>query len=357
MGKIILLTYDTRESRSIRAALSSNKFKIWEARTVEEAAHIARKENPDIIIMDVPSPTISFHRLKKSIGNEISFSKIPFIIFLPENTAEISILKMSAAVEFLKKPFEVNTLLKKSSILIEAKKQADQEWPEGKCPSSKEEADIIEFKKLIQNLEEESGQSKEELIALKHQIKDSYIETGKMIVELVEERDIFEKGHSIRVSEYSAAMARALHLSQGEKEKLINASLLHDIGKIFISPAILGKPSSLTDWEFEIIKSHPVKGQRLLQSLTDMESIAEIIMLHHEQPDGKGYYKKKAQETPIFSKIIAVAEAFDAMTTSRIYRKPLSFNQALDQLKKGKDTRYDASCVEALISHINQNSL
>ncbi len=357
MGKIILITYDTRESKSISTALRSSKYMVWEARTVEEASHIARNEHPDIITIDVPSPTISFHRLQKSLGNDIQFSRTPFIIFLPENTAEIKILKKSAPVEFLKKPFEVNTLLKKAAVLIEAKKAAEEQLVNEKLHDSKPEAEILEFRKLIKSLEEESKHSKDEVIAIKSQIKDSYIETGKMIVELVEERDIFEKGHSIRVSEYSAAMAHTLKLSQEEKEKLINASLLHDIGKIFISPTILGKPTALTDSELEVIKSHPIKGQRLLQSLSDMESIAEIILLHHEQPNGKGYYKKKAQEIPIFSKIIAVSEAFDAMTTSRISSKPLSFEQALAQLKKGKGTKYDKNCVEALISHFHQNNL
>jgi HD-GYP domain-containing protein (c-di-GMP phosphodiesterase class II) len=354
MGKIVLLTYDTRESRSISAALKSSKYAVWQTRTVEEACHAARKENPDLFIIDVPSPTISFHRLKKSLGRDIPFTKIPFIIFLPENTAEIKILKMAAAVEFLSKPFEVNTLLKKTAILIEAKKRAENDTPDARQRKTKDEEEVLQFRKLIENIEEESYQSREEIMAFRNQIKDSYIETGQMIVELVEERDIFEKGHSIRVSEYSDIIGKALRLPDKQREQLIHASLLHDIGKIFISPAILGKPSALTDWEYEVIRSHPIKGQRLLQSLTDMESIATTILLHHEQPDGKGYYRKKTREAPKLSKIIAVAEAFDAMTTARIQGRHMSVNEALEQLKEGKGKKFDKACVEALISHIKQ---
>ncbi len=354
MGKIVLLTYDTRESRSISAALKSNKYAVWQTRTVEETCHTARKENPDLFIIDVPSPTISFHRLKKSLAHDIPFAKIPFIIFLPENTAEIKILKMAAAVEFLSKPFEVNTLLKKTAILIEAKKRAEKETSDLNLHRTGEEEEVLEFKKIIENIEEESDQSREEIIAFKNQIKESYIETGKMIVELVEERDIFEKGHSTRVSEYSDAIGKKLRLPDKQREQLIHAALLHDIGKIFINPAILGKPSALTEWEYEVIRSHPIKGQRLLQSLTDMETIATTILLHHEQPNGKGYYRKKSGEAPKLSKIIAVAEAFDAMTTARIMGRHMTVDEALQELKKGKGKKYDEASVEALISHIKQ---
>ncbi|MEW5806530.1 MAG: HD domain-containing phosphohydrolase [Acidobacteriota bacterium] len=357
MSEIILLTYDTQASKSISLALRSNDYNVVEVRTVEEAAHLVRTGNPDLVILDIPNPAISFHRLQKLVENDIQFSKTPFIVFLPENTAEIKMLQKVAPVEFLRKPFEVNILLQRCKVLIEAKKISEKDFTRGARKPQGTLAEIHEFASIIKTLEEASRYTKEELERIKSGIKSSYLETAEMIVDMVEERDIFQAGHSKRVANYSLVIANSLGLDQAEKELLTYAALLHDIGKIFVSPDILGKPGALTEQEYELVKAHPLKGQRLLHSLSNMEEIADIILLHHEQPDGKGYYRKKAKEMPLLSKIIAVAEVFDAMTSSRGYNKPLSFKNAIAELEKGKGTKFDDRCVEALTMHVGKNNI
>jgi len=357
MGKIILITFDTFASKSISVALTSNDYSVFEARTVEEAAHFARNGNPDLIIIDVPNPAICFHRLQRLIENDIQFVRTPFIVFLPENTAEIKSIQKIAPVEFLRKPFEVNTLLHRTKILIEAKMISEKEASRFSARSSQYESEIHGFGSIVRDLEEESRLPREQRESIRSKIKESYLETAEMLVELVEEQDIFQAGHSRRVAEYCTAIANVLGLTRQEKETLTSAALLHDIGKIFVSADILSKPSSLTEKEYAVIKTHPVKGQRLLHSLSNMEDIADLIMFHHEQPDGNGYYRKKPDEIPMLSKIIAVAEAFDAMTTAKIHSRQISFKEAIAELKKSKGTKYDSRYVDILADHITQNNI
>ncbi len=357
MGEIILITFDTHASRSISTSLTSNEHRVSVAKTVEEAAHFARNGNPDLIIVDVPNPAICFYRLQKLTENALDLSKTPFIVFLPENTAEIRTIKRVAPVEFLKKPFEVNTLLHRIKILVEAKMISEKDSARSSRAFPSHEAIVQSFGAIVRDLEENSKLSKEEREKIKKGIKISYLETAEMLVELIEEQDIFQTGHSRRVAEYCMAMASGLGLSRSEKEVLTSAALLHDIGKIFVSPEILSKPHALTDKEYEIIKMHPMKGQRLLHSLSNMEDIADLIMFHHERPDGKGYYRKKPGETPPLSMIIAVAEAFDAMTSAKNRDKQLPFKLAIAELKKGKGAKFDSRCVDVLADHVSRNPI
>ncbi len=357
MGEIILITFDTQASRSISTSLTSNEHKVSEAKTVEEAAHFARNGNPDIFIIDVPNPSICFHRLQRLIENALDFSKTPFIIFLPENTAEIRTIKRIAPVEFLRKPFEVNTLLHRIKILVEAKMISEKDSARSSRSFPSHESIVQSFGTIVRDLEEDARLSKEEREKIKNRIKVSYLETAEMLVELIEEQDIFQIGHSRRVAEYCIAIANGLGLSISEKETLTSAALLHDIGKIFVNPEILSKPNPLTNREYEIIKTHPMKGQRLLHSLSNMEDIADLIMCHHERPDGKGYYRKMPGETPPLSMVIAVAEAFDAMTSAKDQKKQMPFKSAIAELKKGKGAKFDSRCVDILATHISRDNI
>lgn len=174
------------------------------------------------------------------------------------------------------------------------------------------------------------------------------------IAKEVEIKDVYTHGHSMRVKDYSVMIANKLNLSKERIENLTYASLFHDIGKIDIPDEILNKPSRLTDEEYEIIKKHPENGIRFVEK-TYYNNIGEIILQHHERIDGSGYPRGlKEDEILLEAKIIAVADTYDAMTTSRPYRTALPIEVAIDELVKYSGTHYDKKIVDVLVKEIKK---
>ena len=146
-------------------------------------------------------------------------------------------------------------------------------------------------------------------------------------------RDPYTAGHSQRVADLSVAIGRQMQLSDADLETLRLGALLHDIGKIGVSDAVLRKPTKLTADEFEQIKLHPTLGARILKPLRFLDAQLAIVELHHERPDGRGYpHGLKGDEIPMFARIVHVADAFDAMTSARAYRGALPVAAAVGEL-------------------------
>jgi putative nucleotidyltransferase with HDIG domain len=173
----------------------------------------------------------------------------------------------------------------------------------------------------------------------------------KSFVVSVEAKDVYTFGHSDRVSKYAVALAKTLPEFQDEK-KLHNLhlmGLLHDIGKINIPEAILGKASELTKEEYELIKTHTVVGARMIEKVEGLEELKSGVLYHHERWDGKGYPTQvKELEIPLESRILAIADAFDAMTSTRAYRNAISDKEAFKRIVEGKGTQFDPDLVEKL---------
>jgi predicted Zn-dependent protease with MMP-like domain len=166
-------------------------------------------------------------------------------------------------------------------------------------------------------------------------------------------RDQYTRHHSERVSIYARLLAQYLGWSNGETENLLRAGLMHDVGKIGIPEHILNKPGSLTAEEFETMKSHCTSSYEIIQGIPFYvrSGIAEMAYEHHERWDGKGY-PRGLKETEILpgARVLAIADAFDAMTSDRAYRKALSLDQALSELEKGKGKQFDAEMVDVFLS-------
>lgn len=169
----------------------------------------------------------------------------------------------------------------------------------------------------------------------------------------MEAKDAYTFGHSERVSKYAVAIAQQLPQYQ-EKTKLKNirlSGLLHDIGKIHISDEILTKPEQLTEKEFEVVKSHTTIGAQMVEKVEGLEGLKCGVLYHHERWDGKGYPKgSQGLEIPLEARILAVADAFDAMTSTRAYRRGLSFNEAYSQVMNNLGTQFDPHLREAIES-------
>ena len=195
---------------------------------------------------------------------------------------------------------------------------------------------------------------KRELELAKNQIEMGN-ETVLTIARTVDAKDENTSQHSVRVSEYSVLIAKRLGFDDVQCETLRKTALLHDIGKIGVPDRVLNKPSRLDDEEYAIMKSHVVKGAEILKKFTLIDNVQEGALYHHERYDGKGYvHGLKGEEIPLNARIIGIADAFDAMTANRVYRKKLDFEFVLGELKKGRGTQFDPKLVDIMLALIEE---
>jgi diguanylate cyclase (GGDEF)-like protein/putative nucleotidyltransferase with HDIG domain len=177
--------------------------------------------------------------------------------------------------------------------------------------------------------------------------------TISLIINTLHEKNKREAQHSQRVAELCEKLAIALHMPEHKVKEIKNTGLLHDIGKIAISENLLNKPGKLTPDEFEEVKRHPEIGYRILCSSNEMTEIADHVLSHHERWDGKGYPRGLAGELiPLQSRMIAIADTFDAMTSMRSYRNPVSDEDAALELMRNAGTQFDADLVECFVHEV-----
>jgi len=185
-------------------------------------------------------------------------------------------------------------------------------------------------------------------------LDQNYLETIEALVRALEARDMYTKGHSDRVNQYSVAIARRLNLTESEIEEIHHGSLLHDIGKIGVYDNILLKPKALTDEEFELMKLHPQLGVEILGGVESLKKHIPIILHHHERQDGSGYpLGLKANEIPLGARIVQVADTWDAMRSDRPYRRRLDLEIAVGRLREASGTQLDPDCVDAFLAAVN----
>lgn len=189
------------------------------------------------------------------------------------------------------------------------------------------------------------------------QLVDSYFAT---LAAALDARDPYTAGHSLRVAEYAVKIGELAELPEDRIDELRKSALLHDIGKIGIRDAILLKDGRLTDEEWEQVKQHPVLGEAILKQVEPADAMAPYlpgVRSHHERYDGKGYPDGLAgEEIPLFGRIIAVADAFDAMTSDRPYRKGLARDRAIDILERGRGTQWDPYFAGLLVQHFRSET-
>jgi HD-GYP domain-containing protein (c-di-GMP phosphodiesterase class II) len=173
----------------------------------------------------------------------------------------------------------------------------------------------------------------------------------------VDKRDRYTRRHSEDVTEYSLMIAEELGLSEDTTRTLRLAGLLHDLGKIGIPDAILRKPGRLTDEEHEVMKQHPVLGWLIVSAIPNLSETLPAIRHHHERYDGRGYPDGLAgEEIPLLGRLMAVADAFSAMTTDRPYRKGMPYADAVSELRRGRGTQWDPEYVDAFLRALGNRS-
>ena len=189
----------------------------------------------------------------------------------------------------------------------------------------------------------------------KQEFIDEMIEAFAMCIDL---KDTYTNGHSFRVAEYSKLLAEKLGYSEEDVKEIHNIALLHDIGKLGIPDEVLNKPGRPTDEEYEILKTHPAKGEEILKKISISPDLAIGAGYHHERPDGRGYANGlKGDEIPYVAQIIAVADTFDAMYSTRPYRKQMDIKDVRDEMKRVSGTQLNGEIVEKMAELIDEGAI
>lgn len=198
------------------------------------------------------------------------------------------------------------------------------------------------------------GVEKYDLVASKAMIltdlRDLFYKTISSISSALDSKDPYTHGHSLRVTLYSLILANELKLDDKQLEEIETAGLLHDIGKIAIPQRILCKPGRLTQEEFNVMKAHPENSEKLISSIKGLQGISSWLKTHHERWDGNGYPDGLAgEEIPLTARVIALADTYDAMTSTRAYRKALEHPVAIEEVRRCSGTQFDPQLAEIFV--------
>ena len=174
----------------------------------------------------------------------------------------------------------------------------------------------------------------------------------------IDAKDPYTNGHSNRVAQYTRMIAEKMGYEGEDLDRIYYVALLHDCGKIGVPDNVLGKPSRLTDEEYEIIKSHTVRGGMILNHFKSMENVGEGALYHHERYDGNGYPEgKKGEEIPLIARMICVADSFDAMNSNRVYRKKLTKEDIFEEIEKNKGKQFDPKIADVFLELIKEDKI
>lgn len=201
------------------------------------------------------------------------------------------------------------------------------------------------------DLKEHNDQLVKDLQVAIGQLEELSVGTIRALADALDAKCDYTSGHSLRVSRFAVLIGRQLGLDDDILKDVELGGILHDIGKIGVPESILWKPSSLTPEEQEIMAHHPIKSAQIIGELTGLRRAREFVRHHHEYFDGTGYPDKlKGEKIPLGARIILVADAYDAMTTDRPYRKAIGHQRAIEELKKHTGRQFDPLIVEALLA-------
>lgn len=218
---------------------------------------------------------------------------------------------------------------------------------------------FVNIIRTLRNLQDmELHRQKIEVEKSKQQTERISLQMMQTLATTIEAKDEYTRGHSYRVAEYAALIAKELGWSQDEITNLKHAAHLHDIGKIGIPDSVLNKPTQLTENEDNLLKKHTIIGAEILKDVTLIPHVVEVTRNHHEHYDGSGYPDGLAgTEIPIYARIIAVADCYDAMNSRRIYRNVLSQDEIYEEILKNKGTQFDPEIADIFLTLLTENQI
>lgn len=325
---VVVVDDDIMNLKIAGRILSTNNMRVTALKSGQALLdYIKENETPDLILLDINMPGMDgFETLKKLREQEVGQEEIP-VIFLTANDDEDSETRglSLGAMDFIKKPFVPEVLTLRVRHII----------------------DLIRLQRnLSQEVEKKTEENEKLFMHVVHSLADA-----------IDAKDTYTNGHSGRVAKYSKEIARRYGYSEKAQGDIYMMGLLHDVGKIGVPDAVINKPAKLTDEEFALIKNHPSMGSRILKNIKEMPALATGARWHHEKFGGGGYPDGlSGNDIPEEARIIAVADAYDAMSSRRSYRDVLPQEVVRGEIEKGKGTQFDPKFADIMLSMIDEDT-
>ncbi|MCR5521734.1 MAG: diguanylate cyclase [Lachnospiraceae bacterium] len=321
----ILLVDDNNVSLSLAKNMLGDKYEIYAVISGEQAIRFLEKKDADLILLDINMPDMSGFETLKRIREMPEHINIP-IIFLTSDAdpeTERKCFEMGA-FDYIVKPFQKITL----------------------CSRVARTLDLVSLRKDLEG----------RLLEKTKQIARISLKSMMMIANTVDKKDPLAAEHSNNVAWFSVEIAKKLGWSTDDLYNLQNLALIHDIGNIGVPETIIRKKGQLTPEEYDTVKKHTTLGRNILADMTVIRKAAEVAETHHERFDGKGYPNGlSGRSIPIEARIIAIADAFDSMTSDRSFRQKLTREEVLREFEKGRGTQFDPELVDIALELLSND--
>ena len=327
--KVAIVDDDVSIITLVRGILGKEGMSVAPLTSGKALLDYIRVQTPDILLLDVMMPDmdgIETYMALRDLERELGKEETPVIFLTGNENGDIEEKALElGAKDFIRKPFAPKILALRVTHCIELNRLQ---------------------KDLASEVEKKSRENEELFLGI-----------VKSLAAAIDAKDTYTNGHSVRVADYSAEIARRAGYDVSALQRIYITGLLHDVGKIGIPDAIINKNGKLDDEEYAIIKTHPEKGAAILSNIQDMPELSIGARWHHERFDGKGYPEGlMGEDIPEMARIIAVADAYDAMTSNRSYRKGLPQKVVRAEIEKGKGTQFDPIFAEIMLQMIDEDT-
>jgi len=345
--KRILVVDDEEQNRALMSDLLETLDYEYETASDGVEALAKLQLDFDLILCDVMMPGMDGFEVASRIRKNKKFGDIPIMMVTGLTSKEDRLRAVKAgANDFIAKPIDITELGVRVASLIKMK--------EGQDAIKRHR---VELEKKVLEKTEALRTALNEMVEAQRKSYQAHLDTIRRLAIAAEYKDEGTAEHILRMSNYSATLARGLNLPPGEVELILNMSPMHDVGKIGIPDGVLLKPGQLDEKEWEVMKQHTTIGARILSgSTSELLQVGETIALcHHEKWDGSGYPKGLAgEDIPLYGRIISVADVFDALTTTRPYKSRIPNEEALELIRNGRGTHFDPKVVDIFFENIDE---
>lgn len=347
VGKRILIVDDDERNRKLLAALVQSFGHESETAKDGIEALAKLKLEFDLVLLDIQMPAMDGFEVVRRIRQDPATADLPVVMQTAFSERESRLRAVEAgANDFVGKPIDKTELRLRMESLLKMKEARDQ--------LKRHEA---ELETIVQKRTATLRATLDEMVDAQRNTYDAQLETIRRLALVAEFKDKITATHLDRMSRYSALLAEGLHMPPGEVDLILHASPLHDVGKVGIPDAVLQKPGKLDAEEWKIMKQHTVIGHKILSGSRSplLQTGAVIAISHHEKWDGNGYPNGLAgEDIPLYGRIIAVADAFDAMTTKRQYKEAFPNEVAYDILRKDAGKHFDPHVIEVFFGLLDR---
>ena len=337
-GIVTVLVVDDEEPirNALRKYLKHQQFEVFAAGSAEEALQQLRLHKITLMLSDIRMPGTSGVDLVPQ-ALEIEPDLAILMLTAVNDATSAALCMQRGALDYLTKPIELADLGRAVHRAIKRREM------------------LLENRHLNEWLKEEVTTRTAELQRERHRLERVSTATLEVLVNALEAKDPYLRGHSARVADLSANLATEMGLPEEVVDRVRMAGRLHDLGKIGTRDAVVNKEGPLTAEEFEHVKQHVIIGAQILAPLTHLGDVVSMVKSHHERSDGTGYPDGlRAEEIPLGGRIIAVAEVYDALTTARPYQDKMTPEQAVERMADLSGTVLDPKVYEALVSIVGR---